>query len=184
MKPVKTNLNSKSCEEPIGSNCVIVGDSIPGLDLCKNTDLTSYLKTIGSYYYELITSLTTVAGTPGPPGSPGATGAPGTVIDLSAIDFKCLVAPIIIGYTCSPYSDPISGNIVTFIPDTSAPNGIGYCKSCQPSGSGCFIITEVITLGGSPTPVSPVPITTPGVVLVTIVDVLNAMIAKLCKCCP
>jgi hypothetical protein len=46
MEPVTTNITSKSCPDPIGSNCVILSTQLPGLNLCAGASITDVLNSL------------------------------------------------------------------------------------------------------------------------------------------
>lgn len=157
LDPVSTNITSKSCPQPIGSDCVTLSTQLPGLNLCAGASITDVLTQLATLisslggqtitYQQLLALLT------------GA-------LDLSSINLGCLYQPAIQTWTCPPGQ--------SFKVDGSAPNGAGYCQIC-PTSSTCVITLAVPVLSSIPNPVPP-PTTLPGI--------LQLMIDTFCLCYP
>jgi len=141
MQPIKSNTKTNTCGEPIGSNCVTWQG---GTNDCFNLCKTSNIT-------EVVEQLMDVACNTQ------------DTIDVSTLDLGCLYPATITVGTCP------SG--LLFIPDTSAPNGVGYCQDCCPE----FISIIAPTVTTIPNP-APRP--------TTLLQILQLMIDKIPCCDP
>lgn len=145
MEPVSSNIKSKTCANPISSDCVTSNvPSIPCIGVCAGASMTDVEFAIGNSLCNLITQLQTLENVPAPV-TP--------VIDFSKLNFGCLYSPTITVWTC-----PVGQ---TFIPDSTAfaYNGTaGFCQICPtpPSPLNCQLThstpTAITTANPTPPP--------------------------------
>lgn len=124
------------CGKKFDASCIPWnGPVIPCLNICKTDSLQDVMVKEGNLLCQIVTDLNTLENPPTPP-----------VIDFSKLDLKCLYQSTITTWTC-----PCVGQ--TFYPDSSAPNGVGYCQIC-PTPSTCALTTctPVATVTPNPVP--------------------------------
>lgn len=177
MEPVNSNSLSKSCPEPIGSDCVIVSADMSPLGLCGGTNsLTSVLiaetNELNSLIQQLqltddqLSTLQASNNTVQPP------------LDFSSLDLGCLYSSTITSYSC-PCGAPLSQ---AYVPGVSG--NPGYCGILGPTGTGVFVAgVGWIVAASSCVPVLttiPNPIAKPN----TLVGILQLMINRIPCCDP
>lgn len=142
MIPVNSNIKSKNCPDPISSSCVVYdGGALDCINICKGSPLTPVIEQIGKIVCDSLKG-----------------------VDVSSLDLGCLYSATVTTWSCP-------GVGLTFLPDTTAPNGAGYCQGCCPP----YIST---TIPISITVTNPVPPPT------TVLGVLQLMINAIPCCDP
>lgn len=144
MTPVNSNVADRSCDEPVSSNCV--QSQVPAAP-CLQLCANPTQTQVDFAQNQAICSLLSLT-------------------DLSGIDLGCLYESTLITWTC-----PVGQ---TFLPDATAPNGVGYCQAC-PTPTTCYITTNTPVQTSTPNPVPP-PTTLKGI--------LELMISKIPCCDP
>lgn len=142
MTPVSSNTQNKSCPDPISSSCVTYdGGALDCIDVCKGSSLTPVIEQIGKIACDSLKG-----------------------VDISSLNLGCLYSPTITTWSCPGFG-------LTFLADTSAPNGVGYCQGCCPP-----YISSVAPI--STTTTNPIPPPT------TLLEVLQLMINAIPCCDP
>ena len=140
--PTDTNTRKGNCAEVVTSNCVIWDyDDVPCLGICRGMKLTDVMYKEAILTCQLLQQITSAVSS----ASATATAAT-TPINFSSLSFGCAYSPVVSKWGCPCFNQ-------TFIPDTSAPNGAGYCQFC-PTPSTCVITTcvPVFSTVANPTP--------------------------------
>lgn len=170
MEPVSTNVNSKNCSNPIGSDCVIVSADMSSIGLCgKNNSLTSVLIAETNELNNLVQQLGSLSNIPTP------------VVDFSGLDLGCLYSASLSTYTCPAGWTLVTDSFGNKTCSSGCPNGSvpisdgagGHtCVACGPAGCGPIPIPTITTI--------PNPTSRPN----TLIGILQLMINKIPCCDP
>jgi hypothetical protein len=123
--------DTSGCTDTMNASCIPwAGPAIQCLNICKGDSLEDVVVKEGNLLCQMVTDLNTLDNPPTPP-----------VIDFSSLNLGCLWTPTVTVWSCpSP---------LTFLPDTSAPNGAGFCQGCCPP----FLSIVAPTMSIVPNPV-------------------------------